>query len=607
MLTWFRDNAKIFLVVIIVTFVILIFVDWGAGRRGAGSGPAGAVARVDGDEVPPEEYDAKITEVYSRLESQMSSMGDPMPQNELAAMAGTITETAFEEMISDRLEAAYLHGLGWEAPGSPELEAYMKSVLGLMGAQDVETAYRQFLETPGYQSYLLQNYSQMSAIMFPAAGRLQNIASRAELDYLVSATYSPVRARVLILRGTPGIPGEQELKEFYDANPDLFTYPPNCRLRYAVVAVKPDSSDISAAESELDSMVTSGAVPDTVVMSRANLLAFISEDSITGPGMESGPFAGASLRGGQIPAAHFVRIVSVTPEASGADPGQDTVVVLHWENALLPGMNALYDTYQAVEDNMATLLSGEIPWVDSLPLIDWGEYYVEEGSALPEGVPVSIQSFALDTSWVDSVGPVFFSPGYQGGYPALIVAKRIERTLEPRVVPFEEALASGELLMTAYSRLATAASMDLARQAMEEIRATGATLGQYAASESLEVFETPEFTVSSVLEASASDPEAYGGILSSREFARMALVAPVMTPIGPFSTGGTATIVEIISREELPMPSDPSVLAPLYLNVQAQHGMNSVRRLSSILRSGAEVEDLREEFMESVRRARAEG
>ncbi len=604
MLTWFRDNAKIFLIAIIVTFVVLIFVDWGTGRLRNNSTALGAIARVDGRDVPPEEYDASITNVYSRIEEQMRAVGHPNPETELAVMSGMIQDAAFDEMIDNRVRDSYLRRIHWGMPEGAEGEAYIRAVLEMMGSTDVDTAWRQFSETPGFQSQFYESMLQMRAVMFPAAVRMQNISSREELSFHVASSYMPVSARFLAFRSSPDIPGDQQLREFYDGHPELFTYPPNARVRYAVVAIQPDSSDIAASASTVDSLAMSQSTPDTVVMTRGNLLAFAMIDSLPPDGTLTGGFIGNSLRGSGIPSSHRVRIVSVVPFAG--DPGslEDTVTVLHWESPVLPGRDALYSTLQGVEDNIGGLLSGDVPWSDSLMVMDWGEIYVEENGALPEGIPASMTAFALDTAWVDSVGPVFFSTGYRGGYPALIVAKRLERTLETRLIPFEEAQASGELLMTAYSSIAAESSLAVAGRALEEMRTTGVSLGVYAEAESLMLGTTPEFSAADVRIASVNDPDSYGGLLSNREFALAALTAPLLTPIGPFRTGGGAMIAEITSRTELPMPADPAVLAPMYLAVQGQHGTEAVRALLDILRGEASVEDLRDEFEQALRERR---
>jgi len=607
MLTWFRDNAKIFLIVIIVTFVLLIFVDWGTGRHRRHLPGLSAIARIDGKDIPPEEFDASISSVYSRIENQMRAVGHPSPERELSVMYGMIREAAFNEMIDSRLREGYLRSIGWDTPDGATGEAYIKVIFEMMGSTDVETSWRQFAGMPGFREQFNQNMSMMRSVMFPAAGRMQNIASRAELAYRIAASYMPVTARFIAFQSSPPIPDDQQLRSFYDSHPELFTYPPNARVRYAVVAIQPDSSDMAVAAAAVDSMTMSQVPPDTIVLTRGNMLAFASVESLPPVGTLSDNFIGQSMHGSGIPASHRVIVMSVSPIAGGPRTGspEDTVRVLHWEYPVLPGRSALYRTLQGVEDGMESLLAGGIPWSDSLMVLDWGELHIEENGFLPEGIPISMSAFALDTAWVDSIGPILFSTGYRGGYPALIVAKRLARTLDSRLVPYEEVAASGELLMTAYSSIAAESSMAMAGRALDEMMATGVSLGIYAEAESLLIGTTPEFTAADIRAAAQMDPESYGGLLSNREFALAALTAPILTPIGPFKTGATAMIAEITSRTELPMPADPAVLAPMYLSVESDHGASSVGALMEMLRSVSSVEDLRDEFEQALRESRA--
>lgn len=604
MLTWFRDNAKIFLIAIIVTFVVLIFVDWGTGRNRDRGGTIGAIARVDGHDVPPEEYDASISSMYMRIESQMQAAGHPDPQSELSAMTYRIQDAAFDEMVDNRLRDAYLRRIHWSSPDEVSGEAYIRAILEMMGTTDVDAAWRQFSETPGFQSQFYQNVLQMRTAMFPAAGRMQNMASRAELSYFIASSYMPVTARFVAFRATPPIPDPEALRAFYDSNPELFTYPPNARVRYAVVAVQPDSSDIEAAQGVVDSLAMSQSSPDTMLITRGNMSAFMGTDSIPPAGTLSQGFTGQSMRGTGLPSAHRVMVVASSPSIE--DPGAgDTLTVLHWESPVIPGRDALYATVQGVEDGMSGLLAGSVPMGDSLMVMDWGELYVEEDGVLPEGIPEGMRAFALDTAWVDSIGPLFFAPSYRGGYPALVVARMLERNLDTRLVPFEEVESTGELLMTAYTAAAAESSMAMAARALAGMQASGVSLGIYASAESLAVGTTPEFTAAEIRASSLTDPDSYGGLLSNGEFALAALTAPLLTPIGPFRTGGGAMIAEIIGRTELPMPSDPAVLAPMYLGVQSGHGSHSILSLLDILREGASVEDLRDDFEQALREGRS--
>ncbi|NLP05230.1 hypothetical protein GX411_04710, partial [Candidatus Fermentibacteria bacterium] len=249
MLTWFRDKAKIFLIAIIVTFVVLIFVQWGTGQLNARRDYTGAVARIEGRDITPAEYDDCFTLAYQHHENEMTMAGDPSPSQELTAMAGVIEKEAWEDLINSELERLYLEDLGWPEAGAREAMALMLVQLELMGVEDPQTYLSEMQRMPGFPAQLQQVVRQLRFAAFPAATRLQNMASREEVEYLVSERYMPVSARYLVFSSNPPLPGDDDLRAFYDSHPELFTTPPFGIVRFAAVSVLPDSADIRRAMS----------------------------------------------------------------------------------------------------------------------------------------------------------------------------------------------------------------------------------------------------------------------------------------------------------------------------------------------------------------------
>jgi hypothetical protein len=607
MLNWFRDKAKIFLIAIIVTFVILIFVDWGTGRMRNSQSASISIATIDGARMPPELYDESFRVVYARLEAQMQQQGNPSPTSELETMSETIAEASFQEMIETQLEKRYLDHRGWPSAGRAQAAALMRAQIALSGIEDPDAYYAQYSASPGFTAMLDQYVAQIRMIMFPAAARMQNMASSAELEYYIMANYVPITARYVTFRSPIQTPDEAALRSFYDSHPELFTDLPHSRIRYVVIGVQPDGQDFDRALAIVDSLALAGGSADTIVMTRENVLSFTGLDSLTPQGVPSRPFVAPSLRGGMLQSVHEVAVLTVVPRPGDRTGAADTVTVVHWEQPVLPGPDAIRVALYAAEDSRATILSMEVPTTDSLMVLDWGDLYVEESSPIPADFPQSLSAFALDSVWTDSIGPAFFIPSFRGGYPAFLVAKRIETSFDTTMVSYDEAMNSNRLLLTAYSEIQADSSMALADRMMQSMAERGLTLGMYAQAESLEIATTTEFTASATRQASLGDPEAYGGILCSGDFGAAALVAPLLTPIGPFRTGGSAVIAEISSRSEMPMPGDPAVLAPMYLTVQGQHSYPAIRMLVEQLRRSSEVVDLRKQYEAAMDSLRSSG
>ena len=108
MLTWFRNNAKIFLIAIVVIFVAMIFLEWGRGGIQNVEADKLFVATVNGTGLQPTSYDYVRDEVYNGLKLQMQRMGDPDPENQLALMYNEINNTAFEILVDRTLQDEYL-------------------------------------------------------------------------------------------------------------------------------------------------------------------------------------------------------------------------------------------------------------------------------------------------------------------------------------------------------------------------------------------------------------------------------------------------------------------------------------------------------------------
>ncbi|MBN1435310.1 peptidyl-prolyl cis-trans isomerase [Candidatus Fermentibacterales bacterium] len=607
MLSWLRDNAKIFLTIVVVTFVLLIFVDWGTGRDGSGADATNVVARVGDAELTPEQYQQHYMDIRNRLTGAMQMSGDPSPEGEIAALHDEIEQAAFDEMVNAQLRRDFLSHHGWPALGVEEAEAMFLQQLRLAGVEDPRAMLEAYREDPRYSQLLYQAWEQATSIMFPAHVRLGALASMDELQYHMDESYAVLTARFLLFTGEIRIPSDEELDQFYHDHPDLFTDPPTATVRYVTVGVVPSETDTERARATVDSLVLSGALPDTILLTREQLDTFapgVFEGNIEAGDM-SPLFRSPSLvYAPGLSAWHAVRIVSGASSSNPSDPSLDTLRIAHWEAPVYPGQRSIMDTAWEVEMEAESLLSQQLPWSDSLQVLDWGELDVDSATELG-GMPRPLKVFALDTLWTDDMGPLMYVPSYAGSYPAFVVARRLEYS-GGGLLTLEQAKQDGRLLLTASSHIQKQTSMAEAERALAEMRESGVTLGSYAAGESLGLQSTPEFTVASVRQAAFGDPRAYGGLLSSPDFADVALVAPPLEVLGPFRVGNNAILAEITTRTSPPMPSDPMLLAPLYLTVQSQTGVSAVWAQLEMLRESEGVEDLRQQFYDAVAASRAD-
>lgn len=231
---------------------------------------------------------------------------------------------------------------------------------------------------------------------------------------------------------------------------------------------------------------------------------------------------------------------------------------------------------------------------------------VIDGNTQPsESMPQPLISFATDTVWASTTGPVFYIPSFSGSYPALMLAEKIEE-IEGGTIPLEEALESNLALSLYYSRLQNEAALRMAEEAAEEISAGGMGLAEWARSDSIEVQDSQPFSPASVRQWSASDEAAYRGFLGCEGLANAALTAQEFTLIGPFTNNGVAYLAEIVSRTAPQIPEERSQLTGFYLSMQSSHNSLYTARLMENMRDQANIVDSREQYYNTMDSLRAD-
>jgi len=604
MLSWFRNNAKIFLIAVVVIFVGMIFLEWGAGGVQNAEADKLFIGSVNGEGLQASSFDAVRSEVYTGLENQMQRMGDPDPESQLALMYNDINNTAFEVLVDRTLQAEYLKRLGWQAVDPSMAEPLLQAQLRLMGIEDPESYMNEYRNDPNFRMTLYQMIVQADMAMFDAAAGLQSMISGREVEFLLSDAMTTVTARYTPFRSAPLMPTEDELREFYDANPDLFINSPGARIRYAVFMVQPDDADLAATLAIVDSLAVAGVgTPDTLTITRSQLEEFAGWNIDIAVGELSQPFAAASLGESMIRACHSIELLSVVSSLEDTTGQSDTLTMVHWEVPLFPGYRTVRDSFWVLEEQAENILASEFPGVAGQSLADYGEFVIDQNTVPSAEIPQSLISFATDSIWADSIGPVFYIPSFSGGYPALMVARKLE-DIPGGPIDYQEALDTNIILMECYTSRQNAESQAMAMQALEELTAAGVSLTAWAEAESLEVYNTQEFSPVMVRQWAASDQASYRGLLGCADFADVSLMTPEFTVTGPFVSNGVAYLAEVVSRTEAQMPENVSQIAGFYLSLQGGYQGLYTKRLMDTIRSGAEIEDLRVQYyttMDSLR------
>ncbi len=604
MLTWLRDNAKIFLIATIVIFVALIFLRWGMGEgddrpRNPYQRP---IAMVDGKEILPDEYQQALQSWSQQYRTMLEQSGNPDPESMLLLMSAQISEEAFEGLIDQKLQGIYLINNNWQDFTAEQAEELLIAQIGMQNPADMTA--REYLnmiksEQPGvYQQYLYQTYMSGSTLRFPLASGMVSMASLEEIDYLILDNQGQITARYIIIDTIPPLPDEAYLREFFDSRPEFFTRPSGSLLRYVTVQVLPDDNDFSFARSRIDSLVFSSA--GSAIAATRSQIADVFGDSIRiETGERTEPFLGMYSGNPSISSFHVLLLDSLhessdTLMLDSVSMQDDTLFLQSWEVPILPQYSTVRSLMWDLESVMEDMLSASVPEIpDSMVIVDFGEMLVEADSPVSGIISAELITFASDTIWMDALGPMFYSPSYRGGYPAFTMVRRLEY-FPSDTSGFDEALNSGLLHEAAMYSLRRETAKIEAQNIIDNILDSGINLATYAAIDSLQIYSTTSFTAAQVRNNSVMDPEAVGGILYSDEFAQAALIAPEFQVIGPFMTGTGCVIAEILSRQ---VPAENlNMQAMIYISAQQGHEQLGSANIIRNLRSTSDVQDLREEW-----------
>lgn len=607
MLSWFRDNAKIFLVVIIVIFVVMIFVDWGSGRSRAARAERMVIGTVNGVSVLPGEYDAARNEVYTSLKNQMDRSGNPDPENELILLYNDINDAAFDLVVERTLQREFMERLGWKPIHTGLADHLVRAQIRLAGIPDPDAYLQQFRGDPNYNSAAYQLLVQAERGRFDSAMNLLRMNPRAEAVFIALDSYTQAQARYIPFRAAPPLPDSGMMEAFYNENPELFTVAPNAVLRFATVLIPPTTEDQAYSLNLVDSLaMAGGGSPDTFSITRLQMLESLEWDLDLVPGHLSAPFLGRSLANPQSPisACHSVELLHVAP---GPDPAgaQDTLLIVHWELPAYPSRQTIRSALWSMQDLRTALLETSNPFVnEDLSIIDWGEMRVTADTPLTASLTRSMVSFALDTVWTDSIGPIFYNPSFEGSYPALTAVRRISYDAGGNL-SLREALDSGRLLLETYTSLQASEALALASQALAKCLETGMDLAMLAESDTLELYTTQPFSPMSVRMWSGSGEASYRGLLGCEGFADAATLSPEYTVTGPFSNGGVAYLAEITGRSVPDLSTEQAMIASVYISLEQGRSQEFNRGFLGYLRERASVEDKRADFYAAVDSLRA--
>jgi peptidyl-prolyl cis-trans isomerase D len=294
-LKWLRDNLrhlKFILWGVVLVFVLLVFVDWGAGRAGGGGG--GAAVRVGDRTVSESEFldemrrlDQRFSQVYKERWNELRSQVDLARQTanyfidrelqlaEARRVGLNVTKEELQEAILEnpsfrtedgdfvgtdtykRIIRAYFR----MAPEAFEQRLTEDLLIGKLNAlaesnvwvsdDEVEREFRRQRETADFDVIQLRYEPFLSVVdVTEADARSAFEASAEEYRREEERTIRYLLVETSRLRRTLPV-DEAELKAYYDQHVEDFLQGEQASARHILIRVAPDSTEVERSEAEL--------------------------------------------------------------------------------------------------------------------------------------------------------------------------------------------------------------------------------------------------------------------------------------------------------------------------------------------------------------------
>ncbi len=261
MMAQMRRNTKIIMIATALAFAALMLFEWGMDASGRSAGGLGEIGSVNGTPVPYDQYNLVYRNLYDQ--AQQAQPDTPLTSQQIK----TIEDQAFDELVTQILIEQELkrrsvrvsdEEIVRAAQFNPPPQFTAEPALQTDGRFDLQK-YQQFLATQP-DAYLLQIESYYRDII-PRSKLLRQVSagvyvSDNELWRRWKDLNETVEVRYIPLNPSQRIPDEQieltdqEIRSYYEANPDDYRQPASARVIVTVLDKTPTPAD-TAAQYEL--------------------------------------------------------------------------------------------------------------------------------------------------------------------------------------------------------------------------------------------------------------------------------------------------------------------------------------------------------------------
>jgi peptidyl-prolyl cis-trans isomerase D len=296
MMARMRSLAPVFIISIGVLFVLFMVIQDSNVMEALGGGRTNTIGSINGDEITYQEY---VQAVDILRENQKNQTGKEVPEEQLPQLR----EQAWDAMVVQRLIAQEIKKFGISVSDDEIKDA-------IFGENPPEDLRRYFIDTAGQfrQDLYYQFLSNPNQFITDPEGRDNNFGTKWLADYernlrqrfqseklqsllLASVTVSEADIKRRYIDQNIGMSVEytlaelsffpdssvsvtdEELKDYYDENPDKYKILAQRKLKYVIFPDRPSQDDSSNVRAELE------IIANTLKTDTASFKSYVEQNS----------------------------------------------------------------------------------------------------------------------------------------------------------------------------------------------------------------------------------------------------------------------------------------------------------------------------------------
>ncbi len=251
-----RKHTKIILWITVFAFVGFIFLVWGMDIQSTPERNPTVIGVVNGQKIPTSYFRDMLNQAYQQTRDEKSGRITEAEESRLRQMTWdrVVNEMLLQQQLRKRNIGVTDEEVAYYLRSSPPPEVAQNPAFQTDGQFDPEK-YRQILTNPAYDLSALEALVRSSVPlrkleeMIISSAKVSENETRAFFEEVnQKVDFSLVLVRPNAFPVNPDSIPSEELRAFYDGNPELFRLEEAAKLRFMFVEKKPSARDESDAQ-----------------------------------------------------------------------------------------------------------------------------------------------------------------------------------------------------------------------------------------------------------------------------------------------------------------------------------------------------------------------